>query len=88
MNKKINQKIYQEIKMEYVSKNCILSTLYRKCQKEYNINKIQFNQIIEKIKMEENIPQKTARKVKRMNNPFSYHDKHPDSYFELTYTVS
>lgn len=88
MTDKIERKIYNQIKKEYLAKKCILSVLYRKYHKNHNIDKIQFYHIIEKIRLEENIPQKSARKSKRMSNPFSFHDKHPDSYFELTYMIS
>lgn len=80
MNRKIPKKIYDEIKKEYLSKKCILSVIYRKYHKIYNINMHQFNQIINKINLEEKIPQKIKVKEKRTNNPFSVYDKHPDSY--------
>lgn len=85
---KIKRKVYNQIKKDYLAKTSILSVLYRKYHKNYDIDKFQFYQIIEKIRAEENIPQKTVKKTKRMSNPFSFHDKHPDSYGELSDIVS
>lgn len=85
---KIKKEVYNQIKKDYLAKTSILSVLYRKYHKNYGIDKFQFYQIIEKIKAEENIPQKRVKKTKRILNPFSFHDKHPDSYEELTHIVS
>ncbi len=80
MNKKISKKTYDEIKQEYLSKKSILSIIYLKYHKNHDINMHQFNQIIKKIRTEERIPENPKNKEKRKNNPFSFYDKHPNSY--------
>ncbi len=54
---KIERKVYNQIKKDYLAKTCILSVLYRKYHKNHNINKFQFYEIIKKIRDEENLPQ-------------------------------
>lgn len=85
--KKVEKRIYEQIKKEYLEKSNATS-LYMKFHKDYNLTKIQFYQIIEKIRTEENLPPKVMKKTKRTSNPFSYHDKHPDSYLESANMIS
>lgn len=80
ISKKITKNVYDEMKKDLITNKFGTSTIYMKYSKQHNLDKIQFNQIIKRIKDEENISKKTMKKAKRMQNPFSYQDKHPNNY--------
>ncbi len=81
MMDKIKKETYEQIKTEYLGKSWSLNSLFLKYNKAYNISREMFLQIIEKIRIEENLPlEMENKKVKRKNNPYSYQDKHPECY--------
>lgn len=81
---KIPKSKYNELKENYLKNPKTAYSLYNEFNKEYPMNKKVFIKIIDKIRVEQGTNTfKPSKKTKRMNNPFSYHDKHPNSY---TYT--
>lgn len=72
---------FEEIKKDYLSKRENKYCLYTKYYKKYKIQKDLFLEILEVLKLEsKHIKKQPPNRIKRKNNPYSFHDKHPQSY--------
>ncbi|WP_299522836.1 hypothetical protein [uncultured Methanobrevibacter sp.] len=84
---KIPKSKYNELKENYLKNPKTIYSIYNAFNKEYPMEKKVFIKIINKIRLEQGVTtHKPLKKTKRMNNPFSYHDKHPDSYIYAEYS--
>jgi hypothetical protein len=72
---------YHEIKKDYLCKKENKYSLFRKYCNKYDIEKDVFLEILSLIRLETGAPSSKGRKkMKRENNPYSFNDKHPNSY--------
>ena len=84
---KIPQSKYDKLKEDYLKNPKTAYSLYAKLNKEYPMDKKVFIEIIDKIRIDEGATAfNPIKKTKRANNPFSYYDKHPDSYVCMEYS--
>lgn len=84
---KIPQSKYDKLKEDYLKNPKTAYSLYAKFNKEYPMDKKVFIEIIDKIRIDEGATAfNPIKKTKRANNPFSYYDKHPDSYVCMEYS--
>lgn len=84
---KISKSKYDKLKEDYLKNPKTTYSLYAKFNKEYPMDKKTFIKIIDKIRIDKGANAfNPIKKTKRANNPFSYHDKHPDSYVCMEYS--
>ena len=84
---KIPQTKDDKLKEDNIKKPKTAYSLYAKFNKEYPMDKKVFIEIIDKIRIDEGATAfNPIKKTKRANNPFSYYDKHPDSYICMEYS--
>jgi len=79
-NVNIPPSLYEEIKRDYLCKKEKKYGLYRKYYLKYKIDKDIFMETLNNIKSNFKEPIPNKKKNKRKNNPYSFHDKHPNSY--------
>lgn len=77
----ITQEQYEEIKKNYLCKNETNTVLFKRYYEKYEIEKEVFLEVLDKIRQEEGLDNSLSnKKIKRIYNPYSFHDKHPNSY--------
>ena len=84
---KLPKSKYCEIKENYLKNPKSAYFIYTELHKEYPMDKKIFLQIINQIRDDYGAsPYTPTKKTKRQHNPFSYHDKHPNSYTNIEYS--
>ncbi len=84
---KIPKSTYDKLKKDYLKNPKNAYSLYIALNKTFPMDKKTFIGIIDKIRIDEGASAfNPIKKTRRMNNPFSYYDKHPNSYVCMEYS--
>ena len=84
---KIPKSTYDKLKEDYLKNPKTAYSLYIGFNKTYPMDKKVFIGLLDKIRMDKGASAfNPIKKTKRANNPFSHHDKHPNSYVCMEYS--